>query len=69
MEMDQFQAMWESLALQNFAGGNKANCIEPELRIFPSARRPFTRAFASQTHPDPNQRLDPNFPGGTNGLL
>ena len=69
MKMDQLEAMRQSLALQYFAGGNQADGIEPELGVLPAAGCPFARAFAVQAHPDANQRLDPDFLGGPDGLL
>src|SRR6185295_2391665 len=69
MKMNQLKAMWQSLVLQHFAGGNQVDGIKPELGVFSAAGCPFTRAFAVQTYPDPNHRLDPDFLGGPNGLL
>src|SRR6266513_1396247 len=69
MKMDQLEAMRQSLTLQYFAVGNQADGIEPELGVLPATGCPFARAFAVQAPPDANQRLDPDFLGGPDGLL
>src|SRR5438876_962739 len=69
MKVDQLEAMRQPLALQHFAGGNQADGIKSELGILSAAGSPFACAFACQTHPDSNHRLDPDFLRGPNGLL
>src|SRR5437588_1575485 len=67
--MNQFQAMRQPFAFQHIAGGNEIEGIESKLRVLASAGGPFARAFAGQPDPNANERFDPNFLGGPNGLL
>src|SRR5213595_1069641 len=61
--------MRQPLTLQRLAGGNEIDGIESKLRVLASTGGPFARAFAGQTDPNANERFDPNFLGGPNGLL
>src|SRR5205823_12839763 len=61
--------MRQPFAFQHIAGGNEIEGIESKLRVLASTGGPFARAFAGQTHPNANERFDPNFLGGPNGLL
>src|SRR5207248_748597 len=61
--------MRQPFAFQHIAGGNEIEGIESKLRVLASTGGPFARAFAGQTDPNANERFDPNFLGGPNGLL
>src|SRR6476469_7195815 len=67
--MNQLQAMRQPLTLQHVAGGNEIDGIESKLRVLASTGGPFARAFTGQTDTNANERFDPNFLGGANGLL
>ena len=61
VKMDQFQAMRQALRLQHLAGCDQTNGIETKLGILTATGSPFAGAFAVQSHPDANQRLNPDF--------
>src|SRR5436190_4136268 len=61
--------MRQSFAFQHVARGKEIDGIESKFRVLASTGGPFARAFAGQTDPNANERFDPNFLGGPNGLL
>src|SRR6476469_6757673 len=61
--------MRQSFAFQHVAGGKEIDGIESKLRVLASTGGPFARAFAGQTDTNANERFNPNFLGGPNGLL
>src|SRR5262245_54100113 len=61
MEMNKLKAMPEALRLQHFARHDQVRRAQAELRVLSPARRPFSRAFAMQSYPDPDVGLDAHF--------
>src|SRR5262249_25511076 len=53
--------MREACGLQHFARGNETGGIEAELRVLAATRRPFSRAFAVETHANADVRFHADF--------
>src|SRR3982750_2789037 len=69
MEMDELQAMRQTFRLKEATRFDQACRIEPELRVFATARGPFAPAFAVQPHSNPDMRLDSDLLGNADRLL
>src|SRR5438270_10845685 len=67
--MNQLQAMRQSFAFQHVARGKELDGISSQFRVLASTGGPFAPAFAGQMDTNANERFDPNFLGGPNGLL
>jgi hypothetical protein len=62
MEMEKLETVREVFRLQKFHRREEFSGAQPEFRVLARAIGPFAAAFAEETRPHANERLDAELP-------